>query len=244
VNATHIDERRLFTQLRAERTAAAHEAVVRHYLPLAHRLAASYRHTSEPQDDLEQVAAIGLLNAIDRFDPDRGTTFVSFAVPTILGELRRHFRDSTWALRVPRQLQELTLSIDKARDALTARLARPPTTAELSRHLDVDEELILQALEVARAHYALPLDHPRRDDGDGGDDMPAHLDDGYARVEDRAVLTGLLAALDAREAEIVYLRFHEDLTQDAIGRIVGISQMQVSRLLYRSLVRLRLLAEI
>jgi RNA polymerase sigma-B factor len=239
VNATHNDERELFTQMRAERTAAARDAVVRHYLPLAHRLAASYRYTAEPQEDLEQVAAIGLLNAIDRFDPERGTSFTSFAVPTILGELRRHFRDSTWALRVPRVLQELTLSIERARDVLTTRLARPPTTAELARHLGADEEAILQALELSLARHVFPLDGDSEDPDTG---MPWQVEDGYARVEDRALLAELLATLSARDARIVFLRFHADLTQDAIGRLVGTSQMQVSRVLYRSLVQLRSLA--
>src|SRR5689334_17629045 len=132
--------------------------MVRRYLPLAHRLAAKYRNRAEPIEDLEQVAAIGLLNAIDRFDPDRGTTFTSFAVPTILGELRRHFRDHTWALRVPRSLQELTLRIEPARDLLATRLGRSPTIAELARHLGTGEEPILQALEVSLARHAFPLE--------------------------------------------------------------------------------------
>jgi RNA polymerase sigma-B factor len=243
VNATQNDERELFTQLRAEQTAAARDAVVRRYLPLAHRLAASYRYTTEPREDLEQIAAIGLLNAIDRFDPDRGTTFISFAVPTILGELRRHFRDRTWALRVPRGLQELTLRIERARDVLTPGSGRPPTTAELSRHLGVDEELILQALEVSLAHHAFRLDGPWGDDDDSDHDLPWQLEDGYARVEDRAMLAGLFATLSAQEAEIVFLRFHADLTQDAIARLAGVSQMHVSRVLFRSLVLLRSAAD-
>jgi RNA polymerase sigma-B factor len=239
VNATHNDERALFARLRGERSAAARDAVVRRYLPLAHRLAARYRYTTEPRDDLEQVAAIGLLNAIDRFDPERGTTFVTFAVPTILGELRRHFRDHTWALRVPRGLQELTLRIEQARDVLTPRLARSPTIAELSRHLGAGEEVILQALEVSLAQRGFPLDGDRQDDDDWETDMPARLDDGYARVEERAMLAALLDTLSAQEATIVFLRFHADLTQEVIARLVGVSQMKVSRVLYRSLARLR-----
>lgn len=238
MNATHNDERELFARLCAEPSAAAREAVVRRYLPLAHRLAARYRNTTEPMEDLEQVAAIGLLNAIDRFDPDRGTTFVSFAVPTILGEIRRHFRDQTWAVRVPRGLQELTGRIEQAREVLTTTLARAPTIAELSRYLGAGEELILQALAVSLGHRAVPLDSPRPDGDHWEGDMPAQLDDGYARVEDRAMLAGLLATLSAQDAEIVFLRFHADLTQAAIARIVGVSQMHVSRVLYRSLVQL------
>jgi RNA polymerase sigma-B factor len=239
VHASQNDERELFAQLHAEPSAAKRDAVVRRYLPLARRLAAKYRATSEPMEDLEQVAAIGLLNAIDRFDPSRGSTFTSFAVPTILGELRRYFRDHTWALRVPRDLQELTLALERARDELTATLGRAPTTAELSRHLDTGEEVLLQALEVSLAHRAFPLLDPGDADGEPEREMPSQLDDGYARVEDRNVLAGLVATLSARDAEIVFLRFHADLTQDAIGSLVGMSQMHVSRVLYRSLLRLR-----
>jgi RNA polymerase sigma-B factor len=231
VNASHNDDRELFGQS----CRAGREALVRRYLPLAHRLAARYRNTTEPMEDLQQVAAIGLLNAIDRFDPDRGSTFISFAVPTILGELRRYFRDHTWALRVPRGLQELTLVIERERDQLTATLGRSPTVAELSRHLGTGEETLLQALEVSLAHRAFPLTVP----SDADSEIPSQLDEGYARVEDRAMLAGLVATLSLQDAQIVFLRFHADLTQEAIARLVGVSQMHVSRVLYRSLVRLR-----
>ena len=243
MNATQNDERELFARLRSDPSAADREVLVRRYLPLAHRLAAKYRHTTEPMEDLEQIAALGLLNAIDRFDPDRGTTFTSFAVPTILGELRRHFRDHTWALRVPRAAQELTLRIERARDLLTTRLERPPTIAELSRHLGTSEELILQALEVSLARHALPIDSSRKDADDSESDVLARLDDGYSRVEDRVTLAGLLATLSPGDAEIVFLRFHADMTQDAIARLVGTSQMRVSRVLHRSIARLRGAAE-
>jgi RNA polymerase sigma-B factor len=215
------DERALFARLREDPNTADREAAVRRYLPLARRLAGHYRHTGEPVDDLEQVAAIGLLKAVDRFDPERGATFTSFAIPTILGELRRYFRDRTWALRVPRGLQELTLQIERARDELTGSLGRQPTLTELSRRLGTSEELTLQALELSLARHSFPVD------------------EGYARVEDRATLATLLATLSVRDARIVFLRFHEDLTQEAIARIVGVSQMHVSRVLYRSLAKLR-----
>ena len=143
--------------------------------------------------------SIGLLKAIDRFDPDRGTRFSSFAVPTILGELRRHFRDTTWALRVPRQLQELTLKIEHARSELTNLLGRQPTVAELSDHLDSRDELILQALDLMVAKYTLSLDEPD-DDEAPAEPAPAALDDGYARAEDRATLAPLLATLSPAEA--------------------------------------------
>ena len=232
------EERLIFARLREDPSQANRERAFQRYVALARALAARYRHTEEPIEDLEQVASIGLLNAIDRFDPDRGTAFSSFAVPTILGELRRHFRDTTWALRVPRQLQELAPRIERARAELTASLGRQPTVAELSLSLDAREEVVLQALDVARAQYTMPLDDP----GGGHEDAapaPGHLDDGYARAEDRALLAPLLAALSARDAEIVLLRFRDDLTQDAIAQRVGLSQMHVSRILYRSLSKLR-----
>jgi RNA polymerase sigma-B factor len=239
VDATTKDaERRLFARLRADQSPACREEAFRRYLPLAHSLAARYRLSEEPIEDLEQVAGIGLLKAIDRFDPGRGTAFSSYAVPTILGEIRRHFRDTTWALRVPRPLQELTLRIERARDDLTGALGRQPTLTELSGHLQAPEELILDALDLAAAQYTLPLDGPQDDDL-GPQRTPGRVDEGYARAEDRAMLAPLLASLRPADAEIVLLRFREDLTQDEIARRVGVSQMHVSRVLYRSLAKLR-----
>ena len=235
---TQNEERRLFASLRSDSSQAARDRAFQRYLPLARSLAGRYRRSEEPIEDLEQVAGIGLLKAIDRFDPDRGVAFSSFAVPTILGELRRHFRDTTWALRVPRQLQELTLKIERARGELTNLLGRQPTVAELSERLDVREELILQALDLMVAKYTLSLDQPD-DDDTPAEPAPGNLDDGYARAEDRATLAPLLATLSAAEGEIVFLRFREDLTQDAIAQRVGVSQMHVSRVLYRSIARLR-----
>ena len=172
---TQNEERRLFASLRSDSSQAARDRAFQRYLPLARSLAGRYRRSEEPIEDLEQVAGIGLLKAIDRFDPDRGAAFSSFAVPTILGELRRHFRDTTWALRVPRQLQELTLKIERARGELTNLLGRQPTVAELSEHLEEREELILQALDLMVAKYTLSLDQP--DD----DDTPAEPAPGNAR---------------------------------------------------------------
>jgi RNA polymerase sigma-B factor len=239
---TQIEERRLFTSLRADAGQEAREQAFRRYLPLARSLAGRYRRSDEPIEDLEQVASIGLLNAIDRFDPGRGTAFSSFAVPTILGELRRHFRDATWALRVPRRLQELTLQMDHARSEMTNRLGRQPTIAELSEHLGTQEELILQALDLMVAKYTLSLDEPDDDDAPA-EPPPGDVDDGYARAEDRATLAPLLATLSAADAQIVLLRFRDDLTQDAIAQRVGVSQMHVSRVLYRSIARLRRAAD-
>ena len=209
------------------------EQVVRHHLPLARTLAHRYWHSGEPMEDLEQVACVGLLNAVDRFDPDLGTRFSTFAVPTILGELRQHFRDHTWAVRPPRRLQALSVRIEHVRDDLAPSLGRQPTVAELSDRLCADPELVLQALELAVARHTVPIDGPAEEHGSGRDD------DGYARAEDRAQLVTLLGALSAQEAEIVLLRFHDELTQDAIARRVGVSQMHVSRVLRRSLSRMR-----
>jgi RNA polymerase sigma-B factor len=236
---TRNEERLLFERLRADRSAENRERAFRRYLPLAHSLAARYRGSGEPLDDLQQVAGIGLLNAIDRFDPARGTAFSSFAVPTILGELRRHFRDRTWALRVPRQLQELSMRIERARDDLTSSLGRQPTIGELAGQLQTSEEMVLQALDLDCARHTIPLAGSQDDEGRDAAEVSGTLDDGYARADDRAVLAPLLAALSAQEAAIVFLRFSEDLTQDAIARRVGVSQMHVSRVLYRSLIQLR-----
>jgi RNA polymerase sigma-B factor len=235
--ATQNEERLLFTRLRTNRTAELREQAFRRFLPLARSLAARYRRSGEPLEDLEQVACIGLLNAIDRFDPDRGAAFSSFAVPTILGELRRHFRDRTWAVRPPRHLQELAVRIDRVRDELTSSLGRPPTIAELATRLETDEETVLQALELSLARHTASLTAPRP--GEDEPEPPGRVDEGYARAEDRAVLAPLLATLGARDAAIVFLRFREDLTQDAIAERVGVSQMHVSRVLHRSLVHLR-----
>ena len=234
------DDRLLFARLRAEGSTSDREQAVTRYLPLARSLAHRYWHSGEPIEDLEQVACIGLLNAIDRFDPDVGTRFSSFAVPTILGELRQHFRDHTWALHTPRRLQALSVQIEHARDDLTPSLGRQPTVAELSDRLSAAQELILQALEIAVARHAVPLDGPWSEDGEGPDEhRVGRDDDGYARAEDRVQLVSLLRALSPQDAQIVLLRFHDELTQDVIARRMGVSQMQVSRILCRSLVQMR-----
>ena len=185
------------------------EQTVRRHLPLARSLAHRYWHSGEPIEDLEQVACVGLLNAIDRFDPDQGTRFSTFAVPTILGELRQHFRDRTWAFRPPRRLQELSVRIQHAREDLVPSLGREPTVAELSDRLGAAQELVLQALELGAARHAVPLEEAWSAD-----------DAGYARAEDRVLLVSMLRALSPQDAEIVLLRFHDELTQDAIAQRV------------------------
>jgi RNA polymerase sigma-B factor len=239
-------ETAVFERYRRSRDPADRDALVRRYLPLAGALAARYRHTSEPFDDLRQVASLGLVKAIDRYDPARGTAFTSFAVPTILGELRRHFRDTTWMVRVPRDLQELAGRLDDATTELEPELGRGATADELAQRLGVTAERVLEAREAAGAHWATSLDAPPAA-GDGGTSLAELFgaeDDALGAVEDAVTLELLAAdALDDREREILRLRFGEDLRQSDIGERLGISQMHVSRLIRRALERLQERAE-
>jgi RNA polymerase sigma-B factor len=222
---------------------SARAALVERYLPLARRLAHRYRHTGEPTEDLVQVACIGLVKAIDRYDPSRASAFSTYAVPTILGELRRHFRDHTWAIHVPRDLQELSLRVDRVTQELAGMSHRPPTIAEIARAVGVSEEDVLEAREAGCAYRATSLQ--RRVGGGDDNDRPTlgdvlpQPDDGLDRAEDRAVLDRLLRRVTERDREALRLRFEEDLTQAEIGERLGISQMQVSRILRRALARLR-----
>jgi len=219
--------------------------MVERHLGLAHHLARRYADRGEPLEDLVQVASLGLLKAVDRFDPDRGVSFTSFAVPTILGELRRHFRDRGWAIHVPRDLKEAALRVETA---LKRHAGRSPTPAELARETGLDVETVLEALEVSGAHRALSLDAPGASGG-ADDERPAIVDTlgaddaELARARDRATLETLAAGLDERQREILRLRFVEDLTQSEIGERVGVSQMHVSRLIRTSLTRMRLAAQ-
>ena len=204
-------------------------------LPLVHHLAQRFRGRGEPYDDLVQVGTIGLLNAVDRFDPERGS-FTGFAVPTILGEIRRHFRDRGWAMRVPRRLQELGRQVSEAREVLTQRLGRSPTVQEIAQHLDADTDLVLEALETASVYATVPLPSTP----DEGEMAPlGFIDTGLELVEQRATLRPLLARLPARERTILALRFVRGMSQSQIAAEVGVSQMHVSRLITRSLAVLR-----
>jgi RNA polymerase sigma-B factor len=215
----------------------ARERVIACTLPLARSLARRYTNKGEPLDDLEQVACVGLIKAVDRFDCDRDVRFSSYAVPTIAGELKRHFRDRGWMMRVPREVQELTGRIAGVRERLLSDLSRSPTAAELARVLGCDEEQVREALAAAAAYRTLSLDQPFSD-GSGPLDSIGGDDDGFERAEARAMLAGGLHDLPAREREIVRLRFYEGLTQREIAERVGISQMHVSRLIRRSVQRL------
>ncbi|MFP5346174.1 MAG: SigB/SigF/SigG family RNA polymerase sigma factor [Actinomycetes bacterium] len=214
--------------------AALREEVVRAHLGLVEHLARRYEGRGEPLDDLVQVGTIGLLKAVDRFDPSRGTSLAAYAVPTILGEIRRHFRDRGWAVRVPRRLQELTLTLTDVRARLTQELGRAPTVAELAGRAGLDIDTVLEGLESAGAYSTVPLDPAPDDEPRLGAD-----DDALLGVENREVLRPLLAALPARERRILALRFVRGLSQSQIAAEVGLSQMHVSRLLARSLATLR-----
>lgn len=225
-----------------DRDPEARARLIERFLPLARQLARRYEHTDEPLEDLIQVASLGLVKAIDRFDPERGFAFSSFAVPTILGELRRHFRDKTWSVRVPRDLQELSLAVDRAAARLTHDLHRPPTISEIASALDSTDEAVLEAREASGAYRTASLQAPRGAEDDAGETLGDHLgtdEDGFDRAEDRATLARLMGALSPREREILRLRFEEDLTQAEIGERIGVSQMQISRIIRRSLGSLR-----
>jgi RNA polymerase sigma-B factor len=222
----------------------AREELVERFMPLARQLARRYHRAEEPFDDLLQVASLGLLKAIDRFDPERGIAFSSYAVPTILGELKRHFRDRTWAVRVPRDLQELVLRVDRAVGDLGRELHRAPKVPEIAERLGASEEDVLEALQAGGAYRATSLETPRGDeDGDTLADSMGTDDDGFALAEHRATLERLLSAIGPREREVLRLRFECDLTQAEIGERIGVSQMQVSRLIRQAVARLRVMAE-
>ena len=234
-------ENALLTRYHHEGDVHAREELVQRFLPLARDLALRYRYTDEPVDDLVQVAALGLLKAIDRYEPDRGTKFTSYAAPTILGELKRHFRDRGWALRVPRDLQERVLAVGRARERLSTQLGRSPTVTEIAGELGLKPEQVLEAAEAGRSYEAASLDAPvSRDDDDGASLIDTIPGDGSAMelVETRDALVNTWQALPDIEREVVRLRFMEDLTQREIGERVGYSQMHVSRILRRALNRL------
>jgi RNA polymerase sigma-B factor len=217
------------------------EALVERFLPLARSIAKRYRKAEEPFDDLLQVASLGLLKAVDRFDPARGIAFSSFAVPTIVGELRRHFRDRCWSVRPPRELQERALEVDKYRSELTTRLGRAPSVRELGQALELDDEQVLEALQAQQGMRAASLDAPRGggEDNDGTvADAHGQVDPELTRAEHRATLARLFERLDEREQRVLRLRFEEDLTQEQIGKVVGVSQMQVSRIIRGAVAKL------
>jgi RNA polymerase sigma-B factor len=239
-------DRALFERYRERRDPGNREVLVERFLPLARQLARRYQRPEEPFDDLFQVACLGLVNAIDRFDPSRDVAFSSYAVPTILGEIKRYFRDRTWSVRVPRDLQELALRVERKRTELSTDLQRQPTVGELASALGLDEERVLEALEASGAYRATSLSLPRGNNDEAGDtlgDTVSTSEDGFGLAEDRAMLDRLLRTLSPRARDVVRLRFEDDLTQAEIGELIGVSQMQVSRILRQSLSHLRTVAE-
>ncbi len=237
-------DRRLLVRYHENRDAAARNALVSRFLPLARQLARRYQHTGEPLDDLVQVASLGLLKAIDRFDPTRGTAFSSFAVPTILGELKRHIRDRGWSVRVPRELQELAISLERLSDELWNQSGRSPTIDELAKHLGVSGEQVLEAREANAAYRAISLDQPRDDDDDESFAQNIGAEDpGFRLTEDAATIEKLMTVLSDRERQVLQLRFTDDLKQSEIGAEIGVSQMQVCRIIRQAVSRLQEEAE-
>jgi RNA polymerase sigma-B factor len=237
------DERALLRRFAKDRSPVVREELAERFMPLARRLASRYAGGAEPFDDLVQVASMGLVKAIDRFDPERGTAFSTFAVPTILGELKRHFRDRGWSVHVPRDVQERILKVERATAELPARLGRAPTVADIAERLDVTEEQVLEAMHASQGHHAISLDASSTfADGEepaplgeriGADDMS------FDTVEYGAAIQPVLESISERDRTVLHLRFVEDLTQSEIAERVGVSQMHVSRILRSILDQLR-----
>jgi RNA polymerase sigma-B factor len=236
------NERALWRRFAADRDPTIREELVRRNLPFAKRLALRYRGASESFDDLLQVANLGLLNAVDRFDPDRGIPFTAFASPTILGELKRHFRDRVWTVRVPRGLHDRMAEVDKTITDLTKQLQRSPSVGEIAERLELDQTDVLEVLEANSNRRPLSLDRPA-----GGEDSdeatPAEWvgeeDERFELVEGRIALDSALPYLEERERVVLRLRFVEDMTQSQIADRIGHSQMHVSRILRRALAQIR-----
>jgi RNA polymerase sigma-B factor len=209
-------------------------------IAFAQRLARRFRDRGEPVDDLVQVAMVGLVNAVDGYDPTRGCEFAGYATPTIVGEIRRYFRDKGWRIKVPRRLQELRLQVNRARVELSQSMSASPTVADLARHLDVSEDEVVEAIEVARLYHPVSLSAPAGPDSDlGVADPIGDVDPGMEAVENRESVKPLLASLPERERRILTMRFFHDMTQSQIAAEIGISQMHVSRLLTQTLAKLR-----
>ena len=236
--ADRARQRALFEEYRLGGDRAIGDQLVRNNLGLANHLARRFSGRGVSDDDLLQVASVGLVKAIERYEPDRGTEFSTFATPTILGELKRHFRDKSWAIRVPRRVQELHLRLNALVGSLTQELGRSPTIAELASATRTSEEEVLEAIEAANAYRTRSTDQVQP--GEDGQVHSVGADDAnLVRSEERILVTQLLEVLEPREQLVVRLRFYEEMTQAEIAQRLGISQMHVSRLLSRSLDRLR-----
>jgi RNA polymerase sigma-B factor len=240
-----LQDRALLERYSRNRDPYARGALVERFLPLARSVARRYACPGEPFDDLVQVASLGLVKAIDRYEPDRGYAFTSFAVPTIVGELKRHFRDRTWLVRPPRELQELSMRLDRVARELLQELDRQPTVKELATALAIDEEHVVEALQARSCRDALSLQAPSRRLENGPmleDELGCH-DDGFDQAETRGTLDTMLALLPERQRTVLRLRFDADMTQAEIGILLGVSQMQVSRIIRAGIGRLREIAD-
>lgn len=233
--------RELFRQLKLEGNEEARDQLVTSHLNLVRFLAYKFRNRGEPVDDLIQVGTIGLIKAIDRFDIERGLEFTTYATPTILGEIKRHFRDKGWSVRVPRRLQELSAKVNQATDELTQILQRSPKIEEIAEHLDVTVDEVLEAMESGEAYSSIPLetDNAFDDDAPSVIDRYGEEDKQLSTSDDRIVLTEVLEDFTPKEQEVIRLRFIDGLTQIEIAKRLGISQVQVSRLLRRTLKRMQ-----
>ncbi|MFL5826600.1 MAG: SigB/SigF/SigG family RNA polymerase sigma factor [Thermoleophilaceae bacterium] len=235
-------DRRLIERYQQSGDRAARDELVRRFIPLVRQLARRYQRGNEPLEDLVQVASIGLVKALDRFDASRGTAFSSYAVPTILGELKRYFRDSGWAVHVPRGMQERVLEVNRAVTRLSRETGRSPSASEVAEATGLETEQVLEAMEAAVAYETVSLDAPRAADDEETDGYERRLgaeDENYDLVEYGATLAPALKELEPRDRLVLHLRFKEDLTQSEIAERIGVSQMHVSRLIRRALTRLR-----
>ena len=228
-----------FEELRRTGNPELRRRLIERHLPLARSIASRYRYTPQPLEDLVQVASLGLVKAVDAFDPQRGAAFASFAVPTILGELRHHMRDVGWAVHMPRATKELVVAVERAERTLSVRLGRAPTPAQLAQEAGIATEAVLEALTARVAHDAVPLEQPDGQEMRSDSDALAGADPELDAVEERAWLSGALRELTDRERMILRLRFIDGRTQTQIAESVGLSQMQVSRILRAALDSLR-----
>ena len=239
-------DRDLFARLRDPHDRVDRDTIIERFLPLARQIAGRYQRPEEPFDDVFQVACFGLLKAVDRFDAARGIAFSSYAVPTIHGELKRHFRDHAWAVRPPRDLQELALRVERVVGELSRDRGHQPSVDDVADAIGVEPEHVLEAMQASGAYRATSLDAPRaRGDAEPGatlGETVGRIENGFDRAEQRALLSELMRSLTLRERNVIRLRFDHDLTQAEIGARIGASQMQVSRMLRQSLTRLRTIA--
>lgn len=234
--------RELFRRFKEEGDMDAREKLVMSHLNLVRFIANKFKNRGEPIDDLIQVGYLGLLKAIDRFDPSRGLEFTTFATPTIMGEIKRHFRDKGWSVRVPRRLQELSAKVNQATDTLTSQLQRSPTIAEIADYLDATVDEVLEAMESSSAYSSVSLEAPS---GADDDDTPSVIDryatedSDLAFTDDRIIIEEALASFSPRERDVIEMRFLKGMTQIEIAEKLGISQVQVSRLLRQTLKKIQ-----